>query len=198
MGLLAAGMLLLTPIHFIRGRLLLSPLYSIPFILGWLWALARFEADRRRGWRWRRIWLGLGAYSYLAAVVMMPLYLAVTLAIGYRRLGLSAAVKAAAAFAATLIPMVLWYVTHPERNAQIVSAYQLDAQRRIAVDAMDRVVLVVLRSVVPVRVRRREPDQLHARGRALSDGVRDPAADRAVSAWCGRASRCRWRWRSGS
>ncbi len=128
MGLVAAGMLLLTPIHFIRGRLLLSPLYSIPFILAWLWALARFEADRTpRKLAIAAIWLGLGAYSYLAAVVMMPIYLAVTLAIGYRRLGLSAAVKAAAAFAATLIPMVLWYVTHPERNAQIVSAYQLDA-----------------------------------------------------------------------
>lgn len=128
MGLVAAGMLLFTPIHFIRGRLLLSPLYSIPFILAWLWALARFEADRTpRKLAMAAIWLGLGAYSYLAAVVMMPAYLAVTLAIGYRRLGLSAAVKAAAAFAATLMPMVLWYVTHPERNAQIVSAYQLDA-----------------------------------------------------------------------
>jgi 4-amino-4-deoxy-L-arabinose transferase-like glycosyltransferase len=128
MGLVAAGMLLFTPIHFIRGRLLLSPLYSIPFILAWLWALARFEADRTpRTLAMAAIWLGLGAYSYLAAVVMMPIYLAVTLVIGYRRLGLSAAARAAAAFAATLIPMVLWYVTHPERNAQIVSAYQLDA-----------------------------------------------------------------------
>lgn len=128
MGLVAAGMLLLTPIHFIRGRLLLSPLYSIPFILAWLWSLGRFEEERTpRRLAIAALWLGLGAYSYLAAVVMMPVYLAVTLAIGYRRLGLPAAVKAAAAFAVTLMPMVWWYVTHPERNAQIVSAYQLDA-----------------------------------------------------------------------
>ena len=128
MGLIAAGMLLLTPIHFIRGRLLLSPLYSIPFILAWLWSFARFEQQRTpRRLVMAAMWLGLGAYSYLAAVVMMPVYLAVTLAVGFRRLGLGAAVKAAAAFAATLIPMVWWYVTHPERNAQIVSAYQLDA-----------------------------------------------------------------------
>jgi 4-amino-4-deoxy-L-arabinose transferase-like glycosyltransferase len=128
MGLVAAGLLLFTPIHFIRGRLLLSPLYSIPFIFAWLWALTRFEADRTpRKLATAAIWLGLGTYSYLAAVVMMPVYLGVTLAIGYRRLGVSAAVKAGAAFAATLIPMVLWYVTHPERNAQIVSAYQLEA-----------------------------------------------------------------------
>lgn len=128
MGLVAAGLLLLTPIHFIRGRLLLSPLYSIPFILAWLWSLARFEEERTpRKLVAMAVWLGLGAYSYLAAVVMMPIYLVVTLAIGYRRLGVAAAFKAAAAFVATLIPMLLWYVTHSERNAQIVSAYQLDA-----------------------------------------------------------------------
>ena len=128
MGLVAAGMLLLTPIHFIRGRLLLSPLYSIPFILACLWSFARFEEQPTpRRLVMTAIWLGLGAYSYLAAVVMMPIYLAVTLAAGYRRLGLGAAARAVGAFAATLIPMVLWYVTHPERNSQIVSAYQLDA-----------------------------------------------------------------------
>ena len=128
MGLVVAGMLLLTPIHFIRGRLLLSPLYSIPFIFAWLWSFARFDEERTsRRLVMAAIWLGLGAYSYLAAVVMMPVYLAVTLAIGYRRLGPGAAARAAAAFAATLIPMVWWYVTHPERNSQIISAYQLDA-----------------------------------------------------------------------
>ena len=128
MGLVAAGLLLLTPIHFIRGRMLLSPLYSIPFILAWLWSLARFEEERTsRRLVMAAVWLGLGVYSYLGAVVMMPIYLAVTLGIGYWRLGTAPAMKAAAAFGATLVPMVLWYVTHPERNTQIVSAYQLDA-----------------------------------------------------------------------
>jgi hypothetical protein len=73
------------------------------------------------------IWLGLGAYSYLGAVVMMPVYLAISLAVGYRRLGLAAAAKAVAAFLATLVPMALWYVTHPERSSQLVTAYRLDA-----------------------------------------------------------------------
>lgn len=127
-GLAAAGLLLFTPIHFLRGRLVLSPLYSIPFILAWLWCLARFEEQRTpRNLVAAACLLGVGTYSYLGAVVMMPIYLMVTLAVGYRRLGAAAAIKAAAAFAATLIPMALWYVTHPERNAQIVSAYQLDA-----------------------------------------------------------------------
>ena len=33
-------LLALTPIHYIRSRLVLSPIYSVPFILGWLIALA--------------------------------------------------------------------------------------------------------------------------------------------------------------
>jgi 4-amino-4-deoxy-L-arabinose transferase-like glycosyltransferase len=131
MGLAAGALLLLTPVHFIRGRMLLSPLYTIPFILLWLWLLARFVAEpSTRRLSAAAVALGAGAYSYLAAVVMMPLYLLATLLAGWRRLGVKAALIAASAFAATLIPMVLWYLTHPERNQQIVSAYQLDATTR--------------------------------------------------------------------
>lgn len=127
MGLVAAALLLLTPVHFIRGRLLLSPLFTIPFILGWLWALWRFtQQPRPARLAACAVVLGLGTYSYLAAVAMMPVYLLITLAIGFRRLGLTPVIKAGAAFAITLLPMLAWYVTHPERNAEIVSAYQLD------------------------------------------------------------------------
>jgi 4-amino-4-deoxy-L-arabinose transferase-like glycosyltransferase len=131
MGLIAAVLLMLTPVHFIRGRLILSPLYTIPFILGWLWMLARFTTRPTSGrLTAAAVTLGFGTYTYLAAVLMMPLYLMGTLALGFRRLGLTPTVKAGLAFAATLIPMLLWYVTHPERNAQIVAAYQLDGAAR--------------------------------------------------------------------
>jgi 4-amino-4-deoxy-L-arabinose transferase-like glycosyltransferase len=128
LAVLAAGFLALTPIHFIRGRLLLSPLYSIPFVLGWLWAFGRFEQQPSSG---RFVaasgWLALGMYSYLAAVVMMPLYLLMTIATAARSLRWRSVSLAGATFAVCLLPMAAWYVTHPERNAQIVSAYQLDA-----------------------------------------------------------------------
>ena len=127
MGLVAAGLLLLTPVHFIRGRLLLSPLFTIPFILGWLWALWRFvQQPTTARLAACAVVLGLGTYSYLAAVVMMPIYLLITLTIGVRRLGLTPVIKAGVVFVITLLPMLAWYVTHPERNAEIVSAYQLD------------------------------------------------------------------------
>jgi 4-amino-4-deoxy-L-arabinose transferase-like glycosyltransferase len=128
MGLVAAGLLLLTPIHFIRGRLLLSPLFTIPFILAWLWLLWRFTLEPTVTRLLAcAVVLGLGMYSYLAAVVMMPIYLLITMAIGLRRVGTTPVMKAGVAFAATLLPMAVWYVTHPERNTEIVSQYQLDA-----------------------------------------------------------------------
>ena len=128
MGVMAASMLLLTPVHFIRGRLLLSPLYTIPFILAWLWALARFEArPTTRRLTAAAVPLALGMYSYLAAVVMMPVYLLLTIAVAVTRVRLHQFAVAVAAFASLLLPMAAWYATHPERNAQIVSAYQLDA-----------------------------------------------------------------------
>lgn len=126
-GVLAAVLLALTPIHFIRARLLLSPLYSIPFILAWLWSLARFDqhATSRRLIH-ACVWLALGMYSYLAAVVMMPIYLLMTVAAASRTLRRRGVILAAASFVLLLLPMALWYVTHPERNSQIVSAYQLE------------------------------------------------------------------------
>lgn len=128
MGLVAGGLLLLTPIHFIRGRMLLSPLFTIPFILVWLWMLWRFTVQPTTARLVAcAVALGLGMYSYLAAVAMMPVYLLITLAIGFRRIGLTPVIKSGVAFVITLLPMLAWYVTHPERNTEIVSAYQLDA-----------------------------------------------------------------------
>lgn len=125
-GVLAAVLLALTPIHLMRGRLLLSPLYSLPFVLGWLWALARFE--QRPGARLFMAAcasLALGMYSYLAAVVMMPLYLLMTVAVGARPLRWRSVYLSAIVFVICILPMAGWYLTHPERNAQIVSQYQL-------------------------------------------------------------------------
>lgn len=125
-GVIAALMLMLSPVHFIRGRLMLSPLYSIPFVLAWLWSLARLvEQPTPRRLVTTCAWLALGMYSYLAAVVMMPLYLLMTLAVVIRRFKWKGIALSAVTLAVCLLPMVLWYATHPERNTQIVSAYQL-------------------------------------------------------------------------
>lgn len=126
MALLAAGSIALTPLHFIRSRLLLSPQTSIPIILAWLLCLFAFsERATLRRLATAAACLALGVYTYLACVVMMPIYWLVTAWVGRKRLGPSAVMTAAVAFAVPLVPMAIWYVTHPERMRQVVGAYEL-------------------------------------------------------------------------
>src|SRR6185436_4980728 len=106
----------------------LSPLYTIPFLLAWLWSLARFEQHpTARRFVAACVWLVLGMYSYLAAVVMMPIYLAMTVGVAVRSLRWRSVALAVAVVVVCLLPMAGWYLTHPERNAQIVSSYRLTA-----------------------------------------------------------------------
>ena len=126
-GLLAAALLALMPIHFVRARLLLSPLYSIPFMLAWLWSLGRFDRHATpRRFVHACVWLALGMYSYLAAVIMMPVYLLMSIGVASRTIRWRGVIPAVAVFVLLLLPMALWYMSHPERNAQIVSAYRLE------------------------------------------------------------------------
>jgi 4-amino-4-deoxy-L-arabinose transferase-like glycosyltransferase len=125
-GLIAAILLALTPAHFIRSRLVLSPLYSIPFILAWLLWLARFiELPDRRTLGVASAWLGLGLYTYLACGVMMPVYLLLTSLVAFRRQTPGWSRALLLGFLVPLVPMAAWYGTHPERYAQIVEAYKL-------------------------------------------------------------------------
>jgi 4-amino-4-deoxy-L-arabinose transferase-like glycosyltransferase len=80
----AALLLLLTPAHFIHSRIAMDYIYPLPFVLGWMLALACF-LERGRPWMLfaATSLLGLGVYSYIASVVMMPLYLLMTLAALY-------------------------------------------------------------------------------------------------------------------
>lgn len=126
LAMVSALFLAMTPAHFIRSRLVLSPQYAIPVVLAWLLVMVLYsERATVRRLCVAAACLGLGTYTYLASVVMMPLYLALTLWWGERSLGRRAAVIAGVAFAVTLVPMAAWNLTHPERTSQIVSAYEL-------------------------------------------------------------------------
>lgn len=126
MALVAAGLIALTPLHFIRSRLLLSPQTSIPIILAWLLCLVALS-DRAtlRRLATAAACLAMGVYTYLACVVMMPIYWVMTAWIGLKKLGPSAVTTLAVAFAVPLVPMAIWYGTHPERMSQVVGAYEL-------------------------------------------------------------------------
>jgi hypothetical protein len=84
-GFFAAALLALTPAHFIHGRYGMDYLYPVPFVLGWLLCLVMYLARRRA---WLLILgmsvLGVGFYSYIASIVMMPLYCLFTCLVLYQ------------------------------------------------------------------------------------------------------------------
>jgi 4-amino-4-deoxy-L-arabinose transferase-like glycosyltransferase len=142
MAWLTAMVMALTPTYFIHSRLALSVIYPVPFVVAWLWALARYQTSRRRSDAVAcGAILGLGFYSYLGGAVMMPLYLAMTVAVmalsGDRR----AWMATLAAFAVTLVPLVAWQAIEPDRYANILSAYRLYDQAQMSPLAKVRALL---------------------------------------------------------
>jgi len=127
---LAAILLMLTPAHFIHSRIAMDYLYPVPFVLGWLIALSHY-LERPRTWILfaATTLLGLGVYTYIASVVMMPVYFVLTLLALWWTSNLSpgAAMAAGAGFAWPLIPIPLWLAFHPTVVADTLSRYRLGA-----------------------------------------------------------------------
>lgn len=116
-GVLAAFLLALTPAHFIHSRLAMDYIYPLPFVLMWLWCLLKFD-DSDQPWAIAAagLALGVGFYSYIAAVVFMPLYLVFTwlfLFAKYRRIRL-AHLSATVGLCVPLIFFVAWRIMYPE------------------------------------------------------------------------------------
>jgi len=131
-GVTAGAMLALTPTLFIHSRYGMDYHYPIPFILGWLYCLLRFDTGRKSAWLIAATAiLGAGFYCYISSVVMMPLYLAMTMMWLYMRaeqprtFGL-----AAAGMLPWLLPFLVWLMLHPEAYSATVSKYGLyDAEQ---------------------------------------------------------------------
>jgi 4-amino-4-deoxy-L-arabinose transferase-like glycosyltransferase len=123
----AAGMLALTPAHFILSRYALDYLYPLPFLLGWLLCvLAYLEHGRLRMLFAATLLLGIGFYSYIAAVLMAPIYLLFTAALLFHaRKPARDYVVAAAGFALPLVMLVPWLMAHPTAFADTAGRYDL-------------------------------------------------------------------------
>jgi 4-amino-4-deoxy-L-arabinose transferase-like glycosyltransferase len=131
-ALVTAGFLLLTPAHFIHSRLAMDYLCPVPFALGWLLCMIVYlETKRPRALAAAMLLLGIGFYSYLAAVVLMPLYAAMTIVTIWLTSDASRAARvraiglAAAAIAIPLSGVVLWLATHPTMYSDFVSRYKV-------------------------------------------------------------------------
>ena len=127
LALLAGGLLALTPSHFIHGRLACDYLYPVPFILVWLIALTSY-LERPRLWLLfvAGLALGVGFYSYLASVVSMPMYVALTCAVlaTTERKPIRPCRAVAASFLVALVPLTLWLSVHPDTLFGTVGRYR--------------------------------------------------------------------------
>src|SRR5262245_47868620 len=126
----AALLLASTPAHMLHSRLTMDFIFPLPFVLGWLLCLLVYLEDRRP-------WilfagtslLGVGVYSYIASVMMMPIGLALTwmaLAMSGTRAIRPYAV-AAAGFAWPLVALVAWLPSHPAMVWDTLARYHLGA-----------------------------------------------------------------------
>jgi len=111
---MAAGLLAVTPAHFIQGRLALPDVYPLPFVLAWLLGVVAFVSQPGP---WpvfgAALCLGIGFYASPASVLMMPAYLVVTLAIVWSvRSEPLSYVAAVSGFVAPLLILIPWFAAH--------------------------------------------------------------------------------------
>ena len=137
-GLIAAVMLATTPAHFFQSRIATQQIGVIAFVLMWLCCLSRYlETHRSRDLFVATASLGVGIYSYVAADVVMPLYLLLSLVVVViegpsqrlsgdtqdvpsRRTRLSVALVG---FALALVPFIVWHLGHTGRLLELVDYY---------------------------------------------------------------------------
>jgi 4-amino-4-deoxy-L-arabinose transferase-like glycosyltransferase len=132
-AVMASFLLALTPAHFLHSRFGMDFIYPLPFILLWLLCLfTYFESASRRVLFAGTVCLGLGFYSYISSVLLMPMYLAITcLMLASRRAPVRDYVAAAGGFALPLLLFVPWALLHPDAYVTTVKRYALYDTRQM-------------------------------------------------------------------
>ena len=127
-GWVAAILLAATPAHYLLGRVVFDFIYPLPFVLGWLLAVQCY-LDDKRPWQLfaATTVLGVGFYSYIASVAMMPIYLALTffLLLAHRQLTLRTAALAIAGFAWPLLLLLPWIAREPGFVMDVLNRYSV-------------------------------------------------------------------------
>ena len=125
----AAGLLALTPAHFMYSRYAMDFQAPLPFLLGWLLCVVTYvtRADPRLLFG-AGLLLGVGVYSYIAAMFFMPLYVLLTCAVLYmRRERLSRYGALAAGFLLPLVIAIPALARNPTLLYDVAVHYQPDA-----------------------------------------------------------------------
>lgn len=132
---LAALMLALSPAHFIFSRQALDYICPLPFVLGWLLCLVVF-LETGRTWLLLAagVLLGVGFYSYIAAWVMMPMYLVLTVIAQRlsRKGSMRSSLAACVGFALPLLIIIPWLWSHPDMLRDTIGRYKVYDTRHLS------------------------------------------------------------------
>jgi hypothetical protein len=128
LALISAGLLALTPAHFIYSAIGRAPVYPVPFILVWLLCLDVF-LERRQAIALAAgtAALALGISTYPGAAVMMPVYLLATCLALLQQGTRSARIYlvAVGGFILPLVPLAPWLFRHRGSYADLVTRYKI-------------------------------------------------------------------------
>jgi 4-amino-4-deoxy-L-arabinose transferase-like glycosyltransferase len=122
----AGLMLACAPAFFFLSRYALDYTYPLPLILAWLYCvLTALERPRAVGWFvLAGLCLGAGWYTYISSMIMMPVYVAITLAVMVaRKREWREIVVFAAGFLLPLTFFAVWVSHHPEAFQQTAARY---------------------------------------------------------------------------
>ena len=133
LALSASALLALSPAHYIFSRYALDYLYPVPFLIAWLVALRRaLDAPTAGRLAAVGLFLGLGFYSYAAAVVLTPMLFLLSLLLlagvvgDWKRLA-----PVAAGYLVPLILFAVWFAAHPDAFANTAQRYALYDSSRL-------------------------------------------------------------------
>jgi 4-amino-4-deoxy-L-arabinose transferase-like glycosyltransferase len=136
---IAAGLLALSPAHFIHSRYGMDYIYPVPFILAWLLCLILYNERRRTSLLVLGTGiLGVAFYCYISSIVMMPLYFLLTcLMLSEQKAPRRTFLLAAAGFVPPLLPFLVWLARHPAAYGATIQKYGLyDANQLNAVQGL--------------------------------------------------------------
>ncbi|HET9833568.1 MAG TPA: glycosyltransferase family 39 protein [Vicinamibacterales bacterium] len=122
----AAVGLALTPAHFLQARLAVDSIYLLPFVLIWLLCVVSFLDGGGTSWlAGAGVALGAGLFSYVAAWVLAPVYLALTCIVlaGASDKPAKSIAALCSGFALPVAAAVPFLVRHPEMLASKWSLY---------------------------------------------------------------------------
>lgn len=130
----AAGLALaLTPAHFIMGRQATDYFLPLAFALAWLLCLHGCQRrDSALVAVATGLVLGLGLFSYITSWLVMPIYLALTLAVlslsgkSFRFLAM-----VTIGFAVPLLPLAVWLISNPSMPRDVFTNYRVSTDFRL-------------------------------------------------------------------